>query len=264
MSAAKAAGATTASLALATGWPATVHFIIYSVSVTGALVAGSVTLWKATLSGTTLSNMQLESGTEPAAGYAIGAVVEPMFTSAHLDELITALLLFFDQDGTPKAGAIDNAAALASNIVTTAKILNANVTPDKLATGAQVATVATSQTTSSTSYADLATTGPAATATIGANGLALVAITVSGGVSTATGEGWRVGFAVSGATTVAAADARSLGVLQQDAANNQVRFSAVFLVTGLTAGSNVFTLKYKALGTTTGTFADRTISVVPL
>lgn len=101
LSAAKAAGATTASLTLATGWPTTtaVHFVIYKVDVTGKEVVGSKTLWKATLSGTTLSNMQLKSGTEPADGYPIGSVVEPMLTSAQWDELIDALLAQHKQDG---------------------------------------------------------------------------------------------------------------------------------------------------------------------
>jgi hypothetical protein len=42
-------------------------------------------------------------------------------------------LLSLDLDGTLKAGAVDNAAVLASNVVTTVKILDANVTTAKIA-----------------------------------------------------------------------------------------------------------------------------------
>lgn len=98
----KAAGATSASLAAATGWSTTtpVHFKLYAVSVTAELVAGTETIWKATLSGTTLSNMQLKSGTEPAGGYATDSVVEPMFTSTQLDDLYDGLDAEHNADGT--------------------------------------------------------------------------------------------------------------------------------------------------------------------
>lgn len=47
--------------------------------------------------------------------------------------LDAAIAVSHDADGTLKAGAVDNAAVLAANVVTTAKILDANVTADKLA-----------------------------------------------------------------------------------------------------------------------------------
>jgi len=49
------------------------------------------------------------------------------------NDLVDGLLVSFDQDGTLKAGAVDNAAVLASDVVTTAKILDANVTTAKIA-----------------------------------------------------------------------------------------------------------------------------------
>src|SRR4051794_35490007 len=114
LSAPKAAGASSLSLTLATGWPTATatHFVLYQVSVTGDEVAGTRTVWKGQLSGTTVNNLTLRAGTEPSGGYPSGSVVEPMFTHAMLDDLIDGLLAFFDQDGTPKAGGVDNAAAL--------------------------------------------------------------------------------------------------------------------------------------------------------
>lgn len=128
----KNVAAASLSMSAATGWPTTTatHFILYKVDTAGALVAGTVTLWKGTLSGTTMSNLTLKSGTDII--YPAGSVVQPMLTSAMWDDLMDALLTSFDQDGTLKTGAVDVAAVLAANVVTTAKILDANVTEAKL------------------------------------------------------------------------------------------------------------------------------------
>jgi hypothetical protein len=151
-------------------------------------------------------------------------------------------------------------AKLADNAVTTAKITNASVTADKLSTGATAATVATSEGTTSSAFTDLATAGPAATVTIGANGMALVILYASLTAST-SGDASRMGYAVSGATTVAAGD--STAILFQSG-TDLFRGSAVFLHTGLTPGSNVFTAKYRRGTAGTATFADRKIAVIPL
>lgn len=136
----KTNGSTTATIAAATGWNTTtgVDLIIYRTDTSGAVVAGSQTDWIATLSGTTLSNMTLKAGTEPATGYPAGAqsVVVCSPTAAWADSLIDGILIHADQDGTLKAGAVDVAAVLANDVVTTVKILDANVTNAKLATGA--------------------------------------------------------------------------------------------------------------------------------
>lgn len=121
------------------------------------------------------------------------------------------------------------------------------------------ATVATSQTTTSTSYTDLTTSGAAVTVTTGT--LALVII--HGKMENNTNAQWAaMGFAVSGATTIAAADTEALMVGNPGANATMVSHSAVFLVT-LTAGSNTFTCKYRVTGGT-GTFSNRKITVVPL
>lgn len=138
---------------------------------------------------------------------------------------------------------------------------NAVITANKLATGAAAATVATSQTTASTSYVDLGTVGPAVTVTIGANGLALAtvyALTSNDTINSAN----IMSFAVSGATTVAAADNFAFIMRAHTAAQSSAA-SATFLVTGLTAGSNTFTAKYD-VNAGTGTWLNRRISVIPL
>jgi hypothetical protein len=135
------------------------------------------------------------------------------------------------------------------------KVTIANLVPSF---GAASARVDTSQTTASTSYTDLATTGPAVTVTISNNGRALVCLGALIANSSSP-QGTYMSFAVSGATTVAAND----NAAAENSSSVFNRSSYQMLVTGLTAGSNTFTAKYKVDGTT-GTFIYRTISVIPL
>jgi hypothetical protein len=119
------------------------------------------------------------------------------------------------------------------------------------------AKIATSQTTTSLTFVDLATSGPAASLTTGA----AVKVTVACQSSNNTGsDGCFMGFAVSGATTVAADDATSFG-LAVGAAGEIMAGSRTTLVTGLTPGTNVFTAKYRAVVGGTATFSNREIIV---
>lgn len=146
---------------------------------------------------------------------------------------------------------------------------NQIITPNKLATGAAAATQANSGTTTSTSYTatlgGTPGTNPAVTVNIGVNGIAFVAIKTVGSASgTPAGQGWFMGFAISGASTVAAADLYSVGIVNIDVAANAQVLGTSFLITGLNAGSTTFTLQYRASGTTTCTYSNRVISVLPL
>ena len=120
------------------------------------------------------------------------------------------------------------------------------------------ATVAASESTTSTSFTDLTTPGPALTVTTGTQ--ALVIVTVESW-NTTIGNSQLADFAVSGATTRAASDLTALRSVGSDT-NQSVRASAVTLVT-LTAGSNTFTVKYR-VNAGTGQFVNRTLIVVPL
>ena len=125
--------------------------------------------------------------------------------------------------------------------------------------GAATATVATAETTGSTSFADLTTTTDSVTATIGNSGMALV-IVQSQSSNTAANSNF-TGFAVSGATTVAASDTFAIQATGH-AASIQMQTGTTFLVTGLTAGSNTFKMKYRT-SAGTATFANRRIVVIP-
>lgn len=119
--------------------------------------------------------------------------------------------------------------------------------------------VNTSETTASTSYTDLATSGPAVTETTAAAAL----VWWSGHVSNNTG-GQRnfMSVAVSGASTVSASDNQSL-IFESDSAGQEACFGTYFRFSGLTSGSNVFTAKYRVDGGT-GTFQRRRVLVFPL
>jgi hypothetical protein len=118
--------------------------------------------------------------------------------------------------------------------------------------------VATSQTTNSTTFVNLTTTGPTVTVNVSSAGTAVVTVTALEGASVA-GDSCYMSFAVSGATTVAAADAQSLVET-----SGQQQASATFVVTGLHAGSNTFTAKYTSnAAANTCHFANRSLIVTP-
>lgn len=119
------------------------------------------------------------------------------------------------------------------------------------------ANVATSQSTTSATFTDLATTGPTVTVTTGTDAIVIVSCKLTCNTNTTP----RMGFAVSGATTIAAADASATAVNTTGADGQLVLSTAIYRVT-LTAGSNTFTAKYRSGNT--ATFADRWIYVVTL
>lgn len=119
--------------------------------------------------------------------------------------------------------------------------------------------VATSQSTASLTYTDLATVGPAITATTGT----IAIIHISAGIANNVANSLTAcSVTVSGASSVAASDAWA-AYLDGNAANNFSRVGVLHTFTGLTAGSNTFTMKYK-VGSNTGTFQNREINVIPL
>lgn len=120
------------------------------------------------------------------------------------------------------------------------------------------ATVATSQTTASTSYVDLSTAGPAITVTTGVKALAFW---TAGITNTTADEASLMSVAVSGATTIAAADAYSLAL--RGPVSPATQSSAKFKMFTLTAGSNTFTAKYRA-NANTASFGDRYLVIIAL
>ena len=113
-------------------------------------------------------------------------------------------------------------------------------------------TVTTQETTTSTSFTDLATTGPAVTLTTGDFALtfpASRAFNSASGVSYASVD-------ITGATTSAATDGRGINKQGTD----DIRAASVQLL-ATTPGSNVFTMKYR-VSSGTGTFQSRRLCVM--
>jgi len=115
--------------------------------------------------------------------------------------------------------------------------------------------VATAQTTTSTSFTDLATAGPTVTLTTGTKALVILSARIyhsTGGYAAA------MGYAVSGATTISADFSRSY------INNSQALATFAHLQTGLTAGSNTFTAKYASQDAGTSNYQYRYITVIDL
>ena len=134
-------------------------------------------------------------------------------------------------------------------------------TPASAAPGSASATVATEQSTTSTSFTDLTTAGPAITITTGTKGLVIVTSQLNaGGNRTAV-----AGYAVSGATTIAASDTTAVQLSEQSGSVTiQGRSSAVSRLTTLSAGSNTFTMKYRSVSGDNVHFKNREIIFIDL
>lgn len=122
--------------------------------------------------------------------------------------------------------------------------------------------VGTEETTTSTSYTDLTTSGPAVTVAIAAGEKCLVIIECGFFIDTSpAGARARMAFAVSGAETIAATDTD--GVFTSVPAD-YVMGSRMTVFTATTGGNYTFTTKYKIAGAVTGTFSSRRIIAIPL
>ena len=122
---------------------------------------------------------------------------------------------------------------------------------------AVLAFVATSESTASTSYVDLATTTDTVTVIVGAAGIAEVALSHVMSAATVNPSTILMSFAMSGANTQAATDKYNAGAINTGgggATGNS------FLLTGLTPGSTTFKAKYRVTGGTMGS-SQRLISV---
>ncbi len=120
--------------------------------------------------------------------------------------------------------------------------------------------VNTAETTTSVTYTSLATAGPAVTLTTGASAIQFVECKLSNATA---GAAAFASYAVSGGTTIAAADNISISYRSSNAID-WVRASAVDMNFGsLNAGSNTFTMLYE-VSSSTGTFDQRKIIVMAL
>jgi hypothetical protein len=116
-----------------------------------------------------------------------------------------------------------------------------------------------SQTTTSTSFTDLATVGPRVTVTTGTRALVWFSAQMSNSqVNTICAAA----VAVTGATSLSADNTKDL-YIDGLPSGQALRSTTVELFDTLTPGSNTFTLQYR-VGGGTGTFYDRAIGVIAL
>ncbi len=121
------------------------------------------------------------------------------------------------------------------------------------------ASVATGETTTNTSYVNLATVGPTVTVFTGTR--ALITIDAFSSNSGAGNAGW-IALTVTGATTLVAADGNGTAYTSPSA-NYAVPMCRSFMITGLTAGLNTFSVQYRT-SAGTATFTNRDITVIGL
>lgn len=120
--------------------------------------------------------------------------------------------------------------------------------------------VATTQSTSSVLFTDLATVGP--TVTLNTVNSATVIISALGYSATSTHQA-EVGVALSGTNSMAASSTRSLIMRSPAGGTAWQQLSYVTRFTGLTPGSTTFTLKYRSPDGSSVTFSGRALLVLP-
>lgn len=119
--------------------------------------------------------------------------------------------------------------------------------------------VQSAETTTSMSYTDLATVGPAVTVDTGSAAFICIRTLLQNNTAGQTSE---ASFAISGASSAAPTVARAISH-ESSTANAGTRVSLQNLFTTLTPGSNTFTMKYLVDGGT-GLFSHRELIVIPL
>lgn len=159
-------GNTTINVASTANWGDStgVTFAIDEVDSDGARIAGTYNVFRGVVSSATqVSDLEYVGG-DANRDYSAGATTRVYVTvSSYRDNrLIDGILVHADQDGTLKAGAVDNAAVLANDVVETAKLADGAVTTAKIADGAvtpaklsptYVETIGTTNRTFTTSWA---------------------------------------------------------------------------------------------------------------
>ena len=236
-------------------------------------IADSTTVWRQ-IGWLTASGFVTPTGTQTLTNKTLTAPVIADFTSAAHDHGDA-------DDGGALVAAAVNGLTLTSMTLTSPTV-NTQLTGTAVGTGASqvaqgshthaassptsaVARVDAAESTSAstdTGFIDLTTAGPAVTITTGTKALVTVGCRMTTGA--AAGE-TDMGFVVSGASTLAADVERSQIFIQEASGSAYCGASRSILVTGLTAGSNTFTAKYRYVGTSsTAQFKSREISVIDL
>jgi hypothetical protein len=155
-------------------------------------------------------------------------------------------------------------AALATTIVTANIADQRSQVVSQLSKGIISATIATSQTATSSTPVDLGTVGPTVTLRTGTSALVLLTAFLA---NTNPGASSEMSIEVSGASSIGApAGPTNLFFMSGTAAQSATLTALVPFFPGgtaLTPGVNTFTAKYNASGGGTSSFAARNVTVIP-
>ncbi len=157
----------------------------------------------------------------------------------------------------------DNLNATAAALATAAGqyfvATGANTLAARMPSGASDPSTGTTTSTSFTSsLTGAAGSGPAVTVTTGVRAVVAISTVIGNGTGNAETA---CSYAVSGASSIAASDPSAIR-FTPFTADSRGRHGIVDWLAGLTAGSNTFTMQYKA-SSGTASFDDRTIVVLP-
>jgi|SRR6516165_5972 hypothetical protein len=212
---------------------------------------------------TSVNSLTLTFQTAPALNSLVvvvqGGIISGLSSTAITDATSIGRALL-TAASTGAAQTAIGATTAGSNLLTAASAAAALATMTPLQ-NAQSAYVATSESTTSGSFADLATTTDQVTVNIGASGMALVLLYAML-TNNVTGDYAYCGFALSGANTATAIVNQALQYAATGV-NVPISFGAPFLLTGLTQGATTFKMKYAVFGGT-ASFQYRRIAVIPL
>ena len=152
--------------------------------------------------------------------------------------------------------AIDDGGANTASEVRTA-LTSVLARGDAAAPTVKVSRVETAESTTSTSFGDLSTSGPAVTVTVTASGVLVVHLVATHQHTV----GGHMGFALSGSNTLAASVSRAVFSFN-NGTGYPLQIGATFVVTGLASGSTTVTAKYRCASSGTATFLYRELSAM--
>ena len=204
--------------------------------------------------GSQITNVVWTEGANTS--HILGAPVIDYVTASHQSMTTKGLLVSHDQDGTLKAGAVDNAAVLASNVVETAKIKDGAVTPPKVDSPVQYsrksyANGSGDYTTSSTTLVSVDATNLITSLTVKSGKLIRVDATIAGITNNNSGYSVGIDIGMDGVSTTSSSGVVTISPSNwannwDTAGNSRATESHIFYFTNVSPGSHTFRLLWSS------------------
>ena len=204
--------------------------------------------------GSQITNVVWTEGANTS--HILGAPVIDYVTASHQSMTTKGLLVSHDQDGTLKAGAVDNAAVLATDVVETAKIKDGAVTPPKVDSPVQYsrksyANGSGDYTTSSTTLVSVDATNLITSLTVKSGKLIRVDATIAGITNNNSGYTVGIDIGMDGASTTSSSGVVTISPANwannwDTAGNSRATESHIFYFTNVSPGSHTFRLLWSS------------------